>query len=64
MREKLTDELMEHIAKKYEEYVDVTQLFGGDVMFTFEQFVERELNFRQFKTGKALEKIEKQKKSQ
>jgi len=62
MREKLTDELMEHFAQEYKKYVDEVEAFDDELVFTFEQFVERGLNFRQFRARKALEKIEKQKK--
>ncbi|UUV47120.1 hypothetical protein [Bacillus phage vB_BanS-Thrax5] len=63
MKEIITDELIEQFAKKYEEYVDVTSLFGGEIMFTFEQFVAITLEERKVKIRKALEHIEEQKKA-
>lgn len=54
MKEQITNELVEYFAQKYEEYVNAIEAFDDELVFTFEQFVERELLLRKFQTRKAL----------
>lgn len=62
MREIITDELVEYLAIRYQNHVEfVKRVSKKDSPYTFQQFVEMNMNERKSKTRKALDYIETKK---
>ncbi|UGO50919.1 hypothetical protein PQE70_gp066 [Bacillus phage vB_BanS_Nate] len=62
MKEIITDELVEHLAVTYNNYVEFTKrVCKTDKPYTFKQFVEHHMRKRDLQIRKALKHIEAKK---
>lgn len=56
MNEILTDELLDEMYPKYRFYVGICKACGTQPLFTFEEFVQKQLKFRAFQIEKNRER--------